>query len=76
MGFISGENVMDESDMRFTGNGWTPDSVMAWLQNYCSQNPLAAFVGAAGELRGQLAKQEGFLPKLTQPATPTQQGKY
>jgi hypothetical protein len=63
LGFISGQNLMDVSDMRLTGKGWTHDSVMLWLKNYCSQHPLALFVEAAEQLRHELAAQEGLLPK-------------
>jgi hypothetical protein len=62
IGYVSGQNSMDVGKMRMVGNGWTPDSVTVWLQNYCSQHPLAAFVTAAEKLREELASQEGLLP--------------
>jgi hypothetical protein len=63
LGFITGQNFMDVSDMRLTGRGWTHDSVILWLRNYCSQHPLAPFVEAAAQLRQELAAQEGLVPK-------------
>lgn len=63
LGFITGQNFMDVSDMRLTGRGWTRDSIMLWLRNYCSQHPLTPFVNAAAQLRQELAAQEGLQPK-------------
>ena len=63
LGYISGQNSMDAGAMRYTGRGWTVDSVILWLKNYCSQHPLALFVDAAEKLRQELAAQEGLLPK-------------
>ena len=63
LGYVSGQNSMDTGAMRNVGSGFTPDSVMVWLKNYCTQHPLALFADAAQMLRQDLAAQEGLLPK-------------
>jgi cytochrome c len=63
VGYVSGQNSMDVGSMRDVGSSWTPDSVMVWLQNYCSQHPLEDFAAAADKLRQELAAQEGRLPQ-------------
>jgi hypothetical protein len=63
LGYMSGQNSMDIGAMRYAGRGWTHDSVMLWLQNYCSQHPLDLFVSAAEKLRQELATQAGLQPR-------------
>ena len=50
-------------ERRGVGSSFTPDSILVWLQNYCSQHPLEDFVTAVGQLRHELAAQENRLPK-------------
>jgi hypothetical protein len=73
IGFVSGQNSMDVGSMRLVGHGWTPDSVLVWLQNYCSQHPLEQFFTATERLRQELAAQEGLLPKEPEPSALGQQ---
>jgi hypothetical protein len=61
LGFVSGLNAMDETDLRLTGEGWRQEGVLVWLKNYCSENLLARLVEAAAKLRGEIAIQQGLL---------------
>jgi hypothetical protein len=54
LGFISGANTRDTGAGRMGGHGWDEAGVTAWLQNYCTQNPLTPFVSAAEALRTAL----------------------
>jgi hypothetical protein len=63
LGFIGGQNSMDSGPMSRTGTtSATRESLLAWLRNYCSQNPLTMFVNAASQLRKELAEQQGLRP--------------
>ena len=62
-GYISGANMLDQSDARMTGAGWTPASFLLWLKNYCSLHDLDPFVKAVGELRKDLAVHEGWISR-------------
>jgi hypothetical protein len=64
VGYVSGKNTMDTGPMRQVGHGWAINSVLVWLQNYCSQHPLAPFAQAAENLRRELAAQEGLQPSI------------
>ena len=60
-GYISGANMLDQSDARLTGASWTPASFLLWLKNYCSLHDLDPFVKAVGELRRSFAVKEGLI---------------
>jgi hypothetical protein len=68
LGYVSGQNSMDIGAMRGVGSSYTNDSVMVWLQNYCSQHPFESFGLAADKLRQELAAQEGRLPQKPEPS--------
>ena len=60
-GFLSGYNTGDSAD-RFVGHSATRAAKMAFVENWCRQNPLAGFLGAANALRAELKKREVDLP--------------
>ena len=62
-GYVSGANMLDQSDARLTGASWTPASFLLWLKNYCSLHDLDPFVKAVGELRRSFAVKEGLISR-------------
>ena len=62
-GYVSGANMLDQSDARLTGASWSPASFLLWLKNYCSVHDLDPFVKAVGELRRSFAVKEGLISR-------------
>ena len=60
LGYISGRNREAPAGRRMAGTSFTaPDSVTAWLQNYCRTHALNHLVEAADELRTEFLLREG-----------------
>jgi hypothetical protein len=60
LGYISGRNRESPPGSRFVGTSFrTPESITAWLQNYCRTHALNEFIQAADALRDELLQREG-----------------
>jgi hypothetical protein len=60
LGYVSGRNSSSLAGSRNAGISFTaPDSVTAWLQNYCRTHSLDHLVEAAEELRSEFLRREG-----------------
>jgi hypothetical protein len=55
VGFITGLNSRASGRDRYAGQGWERNASLVWLENYCTQNPLAPFIAAAEHLRDALS---------------------
>jgi hypothetical protein len=60
LGYISGRNREAFQGTRMAGRSFTqPESVLAWLQNYCRIHALDPLVNAGDSLRTEFLRREG-----------------